>query len=311
MRRLGFTLIELIFVIVVMGILSKFGVEFLAQAYNNFIYSSVNNSLQARSATAVESIASRLQFRIKDSIIAREPGANLNNYQALSGSTYDDTATILEWVGSDIEGFRGESLPNWSGIIDLQVSSTSSLNSPETNTTALDTLIGVLSHGSGTGINNSAIYFVGSDSDINNYGWNGAALTDQTTSVMHPIRRSPNPGEEHLLIPTNGATGLDNNFTGVDVFEYYQLAWTAYAVELRDYDPTTQTGNLWLNYDYQPWEGENYIDDGKEFLLMENVSTFRFKAVGSVVKVQVCVGSDIINGNVAGGYSICKEKTIY
>ena len=305
MRRLGFTLIEIVFVIVVMGILSKFGVEFLAQAYNNFIYSSVNNSLQARSATAVESIASRLQFRIKDSIIAREPGANLNNYQALSGSTYGNTATILEWVGSDIEGFRGESLPNWSGIIDLDDSTAPTiLKSPETNTTAINTLIDVLSHGSGTDINNSAIYFIGSDSDINNYGWDGNALTDHNTSVMHRINSSGNIDEF-----VSGIGGVDFNAT--DIYEYYQLAWTAYAVELRDYNATTQTGNLWLNYDYQPWEGENYRNNGKEFLLMENVSTFRFKAVGSVVKVQVCVGSDIIDGNAAGGYSICKEKTIY
>ncbi len=44
---------------------------------------------------------------------------------------------------------------------------------------------------------------------------------------------------------------------------------------------------------------------------MENVSTFRFKSVGSVIKIQVCVKSDIIDGNAAGGYSLCKEKTIF
>jgi len=39
--RAAFTMIELIFVIVVMGIIGKFGVEFLAQAYKSFIFSSV------------------------------------------------------------------------------------------------------------------------------------------------------------------------------------------------------------------------------------------------------------------------------
>ncbi|MBN2782153.1 MAG: prepilin-type N-terminal cleavage/methylation domain-containing protein, partial [Campylobacterales bacterium] len=84
MQRLAFTMIELIFVIVVMGIVGKFGVEFLAQAYNNYVYASINNSLQAKSEMAVESIASRLQNRIKNSIIARDIDNNL--FEALAGA---------------------------------------------------------------------------------------------------------------------------------------------------------------------------------------------------------------------------------
>ena len=293
MRRLGFTLIELIFVIVIMGILSKFGIEFLAQAYNSFIFSSVNNTLQAQSGTAVESIASRLQYRIKDSIIARKPGADLTNYKALASSDYAETATILEWVGSDIEGFRGNSLPNWSGIIDIDASTKTILNSPRTNTTAINNLIGILSHGSGTGINNAAIYFIGSDSDIDNYGWDGMALTDHNTSVMHRINSTA--ADEFI----SGIGGVD--FSGSDVYEYYQLAWTAYAVV------HSADGNLTLHYDYQPWEGESYLSAGtKKDLLMQNVDTFRFKAIGSIVKIQVCVNTDLVEG-----YSLCKEKTIF
>jgi len=298
MRRFGFTLIELIFVIVIMGILSKFGIEFLAQAYNSFIFSSINNSLQAKSATAVESIASRLQYRIKDSVIARKDSGNLNDFKALASSDYGKSARILEWIGSDIDGFRGDSLPYWSGIIDLDDSNSTTLKSPETNTTALNTLIGILSHGSGTGINNAAIYFIGSDSDIKTgYGWNGAALTDHNSSVMHPINSTVNIDEFK-----SGIAGDD--FSSIDIYEYYQLSWTAYAVV------HSADGNLTLHYDYQPWEGENYTD-GKSVLLMQNVDTFRFKAIGSVVKIQVCVSSDIINGDKDGGYSLCKEKTIY
>ncbi|MDA7817016.1 prepilin-type N-terminal cleavage/methylation domain-containing protein [Sulfurimonas sp.] len=311
MRRVGFTMMELIFVIVIMGILSKFGLEFLSQAYNNFIFSQINNSLQSRSTAAVEGIASRLQFRIKDSIIARDGISPIAvpAFEALSGSTLGDDANILEWVGTDIEGLRGDLDPLWSGIIDLENSSTNFLDSPETNTTALNTLIGILSSGgAGTsGINDSAIYFIGSDSNIQTgYGWEttGTGMINQS-STMHPIRRSLTPGQENLLIPVNGDTGGDNNFTGEDVYEYYQLAWTAYAVV------HSTDGNLTLHYDYQPWAGETYAD-GDSQLLMEDVDTFRFKAVGSVVKIQVCVSTDIIDGNEDGeGYSLCKEKTIY
>ena len=51
--RNAFTMLELIFVIVIIGILSKFGVEFIAQSYKGFIVSNINNTLQSQSATAV------------------------------------------------------------------------------------------------------------------------------------------------------------------------------------------------------------------------------------------------------------------
>ena len=302
-NRSAFTMLELIFVIVIMGILAKFGVEFLFQAYNSFIHSSINNTLQAQSGTAVESVAARLQYRIKDSVIGRKSSDNtFLPIGSASGNEYN----ILEWVGSDIENFRGTSSPNWSGIIDLDASSATSLISPETNTTALNTLIATLSAGgaSTSGINNAAIYFVGSDSDINNYGWaipSAGAFTTQN-GVMHPIKTGASLNE---LVPKNASTGVTNSFAGVDVYEYYQLAWTAYAVGIDDYNASTNTGTLKLWYDYQPWEGETYLNGDSE-TLMENVSTFQFKSLGSILKIQVCVNSDLVED-----YSLCKEKTIY
>jgi len=305
MRKFGFTMIELIFVIIVMGIIGKFGVEFLAQAYKGFIFSNVNHNLQSNGEMAVETIATRLQYRIKDSVIGRQSANNnfSTNYKALSSASGTDY-NILEWVGTDIDGFRGDTLPYWSGIIDLDKSNSTSLDSPETNTSAIDALIDVLSDGA-SGIDNAAIYFIGSDTDINKYGWDGNAISTQN-SVLHPIRRSTAAGEENLLIPRNGASGADNNFTGVDVYEYYQLAWTAYAVGIDDYDSTDNNGTLSLWYDYQPWEGENYRTHGKKVTIMENVSTFQFKSIGSIVKIQVCVNSDLVED-----YSLCKEKTIF
>ena len=93
----AFTMIELVFVIVVMGIIGKFGVEFLFQAYNSFIHTKINSELHANSTSAVEFISSRLQHRIKDSVIAREDDGD---YFGLSGYSADN-ATVLEWVSAD------------------------------------------------------------------------------------------------------------------------------------------------------------------------------------------------------------------
>jgi len=302
----AFTMIELIFVIVIMGILSKFGVEFLAQAYNSFIFSSINNSLQSRSASALEIIGSRLQFRIKDSVIARQPGVT---FEGLGDSTLGANATVLEWVGYDIDGLRGDSSPTWSGIIDLDNSTFNLLNTPDTNLTEVTNIINALSNGN-SNVGDIALYFIGSDSDIQNgYGWDGVKVSDQN-DTMHPVRM----GANNFFIPQDHPTATDNNFTGVDVYEYYQLAWTAYAVALEDFDGDGTANELVLYYDYQPWDGEDYLNDGRATLLMENVDTFRFKSIGSIVKLQVCVFSTIISGDVkdaAGGYSLCKEKTIF
>ena len=98
-NRKAFTMIELIFVIVIMGILSKFGVEFIAQAYQSFINSHINNTLQAQSATAIEFVSTRLQYRIKASTIARETNATIiPQFTRLSDYT-NATAPIIEWVG--------------------------------------------------------------------------------------------------------------------------------------------------------------------------------------------------------------------
>ena len=293
----AFTLIELIFVIVIVGILSKFGVEFLSQAYKNFIFSSINNTLQASSATAVEFISTRLQHRIKDSVIAKK---NDGTFEALAGSTLGANASILEWVGSDIDGYRGDKLPYWSGVLDLVNGDITTLISPQTDTASLDILIDILSNGNSS-ITDSALFFIGSNIDIENgFGWDGVAITDQNSSVMHPITNDL--ADVSKFIPSIG------NFTDSDIYEYYKLAWSAYAISHEDWDADGDSDDLVLYYDYQPWNGDSYNDiNTKKSLIMKNVDTFRFKAIGSIIKVQVCVKSNLTNEE----YSICKEKTVF
>lgn len=294
-NRRAFTMIELVFVIVVMGILAKFGVEFLAQAYKSFIFSSTNNRLQQNSATTLEFIGTRLQYRIKDSAIART-GAGAA--PVALGSASGDAFTVLEWVASDIDGFRGDTTPYWSGILDLDASSANVLNSPSTNTANIDTLVGALSSGN-SGIADTALFFIGANSDVvSGYGWDGnLTLINAQNGTMHPVNAGTNADE---LVSSTGT-----NFAGVDLYEYYKLAWTANAIVYADDGSGKDKGTLTFYYDYQPWLGESYTD-GKSAIIMEDVSTFRFMSIDSIVKIQVCVKSDLVEE-----YSLCKEKTIF
>ena len=295
-KHSAFTMIELVFVIVIMGILGKFGVEFLFQAYNSFIFSKINNELQTNSAVSLEFIASRLQYRIKDSTIGRED--DNTTFASVNDLNTSKQYTALEWIAMDIDGYRSSATPNWSAIIDLDNTSADKdhLISPGTDTDEVSSLINILSYGN-SDINDSAIYFIGSNSDINGYGWNGTQITDQT-KVMHPIKSDSS--NSTILMPRGG------DFSGIDVYEYYQLAWTANAVRIENINNSDNTFRLEYYWDYRPWEGETYLD-GKHSTIMEDISTFRFTATGSIIKIQVCAKTSLTEEK----YSLCKEKTVF
>jgi len=189
------------------------------------------------------------------------------------------------------------------------------LTSPDTNTTQENDLIKLFSEDNTSTINDAALYFVGSNSDaVTDYGWDGnKTYMDAQRGAMHAINSTANISQ---YVPAAGTS----NFSGVDVYEYYKLAWTAYAVVIEDYNQTgDNTGTLKLYYNYQPWKDKdgdgstdqfNNAPNIKSTIIMEKVSTFRFMSIGSIMKIQVCVKSAILQKD-GGDYSLCKEKTIF
>jgi len=304
-NRKAFSMLELIFVIVVVGILSKFGVEFLAQAYRNFIFSNINNRLQAQSEAAVEFIAKRLEHRIKSSAITRQGlGGVVTSIKdaSVSGNTW----TVLEWIAEDVDGFRGTTTANWSGILDLDDAGTTqtTLRSPGTN--FADTATSITNLG-GLGIADAAIHFVRGNQDFLGFGWNGLPNNVSDRSI-HPVGTNANG-----FTPTGNSAGVGATFQGAEVFEFYKLAWTAYGIFL------DQNDDLWLYYNYQPWRNQSINNGVVRQLIMQNVSSFQFRPVDELLKIQVCVHSGgLISGDanddtatVTGGYAICKEKTVF
>ncbi|MBU1217205.1 protein containing prepilin-type N- cleavage/methylation domain protein [bacterium] len=295
MKRSAFTMLELIFAIVVMGVIGKFGVEFLAQSYRTFIQAKINNELHSNSANTLQFIAKRLESRIQPSVIKRIAGG-----AGFAGATQlvanPDSYNVLEWISYDIDGFRGAAAPLWSGIVDLDpaVTTLTNIQSPNTNTAALNTLIGVLSN-NGSTIANTAIMFSTESYSPNSFGWAGGdALIDQSRAI-HPINATANPNQF-----TSSIAGV--NFNGMKISNRYMLAWTAYAV-------VHDGVNLRFYYDYQPWQGENYLN-GKNEILMQNINTFRIRTnpSGGIFSIMVCANSTLIVGE---AHAICKEKVIF
>ena len=309
--RKGFTFIEMIFVIVIMGILAKFGSEIFRNVYQNYNNSKANNELQIDTELTLQQIGNRLQYRIKDSVIGRRSDGTFTGLSSIVDANY----TAFEWVGYDIDGWLGNNRgvagaynqPTWTGFIDVDAFDTANadlntLFSPGTDTGQIGGVIAPLSP-SGAGVANSALFFTGSSSDVQSgYGWDGVgALATQNDITAHRIRAG---GNVQQFDDQSGA-----NFTGTDIYEQYKLAWTAYALSLEDFDGDGESDELVLYYDYRPWEGDRFTDANiSNALLIDNVTTTKLRAIGDMINIQVCISENNITGS---EYSICKEKAIF
>ena len=116
MKR-GFTLIELVFVIVVLGIISMFGADLYTKIYKSYVHVRAVNQLEARTQNAMMLITNRLEDRIKSSTIGRELSSN--QFVPISDLT-DPRYDILEWIGQSVETRNiNKRTPGWSGFMSM------------------------------------------------------------------------------------------------------------------------------------------------------------------------------------------------
>ena len=116
MKR-GFTLIELVFVIVVLGIISMFGADLYTKIYKSYVHVRAVNQLEARTQNAMMLITNRLEDRIKSSTIGRDLA--VNDFVPISGLT-NPRFDILEWIGQSVETRNiNQRTPGWSGFMSM------------------------------------------------------------------------------------------------------------------------------------------------------------------------------------------------
>jgi len=295
-KHLAFTMIEMIFVIVILGIVAAIGSGIIAKIYESYIYSRTINTLQTKTELALTKISKYLSFRVKNSIIARKKSpSNAISSLPMADNSYE----ILEWIGYDNEGFNGNHHgPGWSGLVDLASPQTSKsqIKTPGSHLNIAKKIIKALSNDKvrlGNQHSEAAIIFAGMPTlfDIEQYGWNDWNGTIKHDYVFR-VRKTAN----------DVLTFIENNAT--TVYEHYQLVWSAYAIVPEN---NTSDTNLTLYYNYRPWMGEKY-SDGDKATLMEHVTTFKFRQIGTTIRLKMCV-----NNPAAGDFNItfCKEKVVF
>lgn len=291
--RKAFTLLEMVFVIVIIGVIGSFSSDIFINAYKNYIFTLTQNRLEAKSSMALNFIAKKLTNRIRPATIAR---TNATTYVPIINHT---TENIIEWIDSFYESkIDGDpTAPTFIPLIDLNNPATtvSQLHFPILNKNALDLLIESLSN-SATVQNKIGLIFRGANSDIyNDYAWDYIAIADQSRAI-HPVSIDAN----------NTLTTSIGDFTGQDVWEFADIVWTARAIE---YD----SGNKKLIFydNYRPWQGDKFTDAAIQVTIMENVSNFSFTALGEVIQLHICVEDPNLSADFGGGYALCKDKTIF
>lgn len=297
MKR-AFTMLELIMVIVVLGIVASIGSEIIVSMYSNYLRSRTINSLELQTEVTLEQIAKRLQYRIKESVIARNGESGTPSI--LSSSAVNESHNILEWIGYSNESFLGTPRPGWSGFIDLDHNDTNRTNRTlATSESNLTLAANVMSALTSNDINLSAaraagLIFKGADYNLSSFGWGAATNTN---------------GEAIILVSRQNDTTFHLEETPPDeIYEQYYLSHSAYAI-VPIGDVANGDFNVTLRYNYQPWYNEESAD-GTASVLAEHASLFRFKQDDNVIRLKLCLHDANLTG-IGDRIVICKEKVVY
>jgi len=306
MKR-AFTILELIFVIIIVGILASFGAEILFKAYENYILTKTLNQNYYRLETALFSIAKRLERAIPLSCIARKEssGSDFNKIKPLKSLLPGDNYKIIECYMAAYEANRGVYdntlgyvVPGWNGFIDLYSGDTNksskTLHTLGSRLSYAKPIISTLSNGKANldaPSSNAAIIFLAYPDNgiIKAYGWDG---TSSDLRIYEVYKK----GEDIF--------GINGSFPS-RVYERYNLTWTAMAF-VPEYDAKHNSYKLYLYTNYRPWKGETF-KNGEKYLLIDHVSTFKFRQPGFQINLKLCISRYIFDNN----FTLCSERIVF
>ena len=309
MKR-AFTLLELIIVIVILGIIAMMSFNAIMNIYSNYFQTRTVNELETQTEIALEQISKRLEYRIKPSVIARKPSGGflpLNDSRVNLNSGYE----ILEFIPYAYEIFNdvpsGNKAGRYSGYVDLANSSPATgLISPGSNfsTEVVETIKDLTCKDDTR--NATCVDFTNKDGGV------VAIFSDVYYDVQNSFGYKDNLNLDIAKVgvkSTDGDTLEISGFDGKQISEQYHLAYTANAiVPEQSTDPKDAANGVFdinLYYDYRPWMGEKYKQNGEKATLAKNVTRFVFTEKNGVIVLKLCMRAK--NSEI----TICKSKAVY
>ncbi|MBU1667903.1 prepilin-type N-terminal cleavage/methylation domain-containing protein [bacterium] len=322
-KHKGFSLIEVIFVLVILGIVASIGSSILVQVYENYVMQRAVYNVSSKTELAATQMVNRLSHRIQGTAISKDHDKYLDYYNngvaiesndsialddiPVGGSKY----TTIEWIGYDNDSYDANATPYWSGVANYTSGGGASINgftTPGSDLNHAATIINTLSNGKVDLTTNhpAAVLFY----QENNYYKTGEEYDYNCTGLLP----SHLGGTTNCIFPVaqNGSEGLAFTTTTAHpvlqpkiITERYKLAWSAYA--LAPEMNSKGQYDLLLYSNYQPWNGENYIDHGTKKTIMRNITVFKFSETAGVIQFKLCA-TEAISKDM--NVSNCKEKVV-
>jgi len=207
----AFSMLELTFVIAILGIVASIGAEMIAKVYEGYIVQRAEYKATVKTELAATQIANRLASAIPGTVYRKNSTAStveeITDDMSLPGDQY----TVLQWVSADMDSYNATATPGWSGFIDIDdVANT--VNSLSTPGSALATTTAI----------------------INNL----------SSSVPAPAPKIYFPYDANEYNASIAGTTITLSGTGAShIVEHYKLAWSSYALAV-------ENGDLYLYYDF-------------------------------------------------------------
>lgn len=275
----AFSMLELVFVIVILGIVASIGAEIIAKVYESYIVQRAEHRATLKTELVATQIANRLSSAIQGTVIRKltrdaVQHEGINDLMSLDPS--GDGYNVLQWVGSDVESFNTFNATNtkvgWSGFCDINISTKNTIITP------------------------------GSDLSIIN-GIRTNLGTPTNFAIYFPYDTTPYFGT--VTGGSSDSITLDNNTS--HIVEQYKMARTSYALVTE----TNAAGgkDLYLYYNFSPSPAA-VIANGSKSLLMKNISTFKFKGAGRTIRFKICK-QEQISENSNENITACKEKAVF
>jgi len=291
-QRAAFTMLELVFVITILGIVSSIGAEIIAQVYESYITQRASQRSSIKTEMAATQIANRLAYAIPNTVIGRisDTDATYIAIDELDTTNYQ----VLQWTAYDADSFgaitTASRRPGWSGFADLDAAGTTlnTLSTPGSQLAVTDTIIQNLSQGATKTLASAAVFFPGT---YNAYTIGYGADSSGVSSVA-----SGAGGTLTLAAPASGTRTIK---------EHYKLAWSSYAIV--PINCGASGCDLALRYNFQPWIAGSTYSNAPSVILLRNVSVFKFTGSANTIRFKICQQE-----NIGETFSIttCKEKAV-
>lgn len=300
----GFTFIELLFVIVIMGIVGGIALEAVRQYYEG-IYRMQEYAKRVSEADHIlDQLSKYFENAISSSIVNLEASGTAHCYGPPDNANTNDYT--VAFVGVDGDSMRGISgnRPGWSE--ETLLGANNVITASDANYTMAATVITAL----GSTLANSAIY----DADSVDIGACQRFNWDDGGGIAgyHKLDNAANP-----LTSTTIQLNNDNNATNG---KRKYLLRTGYAFRVQD------DGDFTMYSNFRPWIGERYTVAAKQNILGRNVAHFYadYNATdfmanadvsdrGMVWRLKVCMrGLDTnLSTTDSESQAICRERRVH